>query len=61
MMLRLPTIVNGMDINDIAQVALPHMTAMFEGIERGESKQLDNDAINAELVRLPDGPDESID
>lgn len=59
--LRLPTIANGMDINDIVQVSMPHVMAMFEAMSQGESKELDKDTINAELAHLPNGPDERLD
>jgi hypothetical protein len=57
----LPTIGNGMDIEAITGILMPHMAKMFEGIKEGEPvKDLDKDKLNAELARLPDTPDENL-
>ena len=58
---RLPTIVTGMDINDLAQVIMPHSLAAFDAMKRGEAGEMDRDAINADLARLPHEPDEMIE
>ena len=60
-MTRLPTIVNGMDINDIAEATMPYMTTYLEALLQGKSEEFDKDAINAKLARLSNEPDESID
>jgi hypothetical protein len=58
---RLPTMSVGMDINDLAATAIPHVIRMFEAFKRGEAADIDRDAINADLARLPHGPDETLD
>lgn len=61
----LPTIANGMDIQAIVSVIVPHMmpqmSANFDTMLAGEPlKDLDVDELNAELGRLPDEPDENL-
>jgi hypothetical protein len=58
---RLPTIARGMDINDLAEVTLKHVGPVFEATRRGEPKEVDSQAINDDLARLPHGPDERLD
>ncbi len=56
----LPTIANGMPLNNAIKVAMPHLMKGFEAFRRGESPKLEWDKINAELALFPDGPDETI-
>lgn len=57
----LPTISNGMDVNAIVRVLMPHTTKRVERRRAGEpAQELDKDEINAELARLPDKPDENL-
>jgi hypothetical protein len=58
---RLPTVSVGMDINNLADVALPHMIKMFEAYRRGETAEIDKDAMNADLARMPHWPDDTLD
>jgi len=56
----LPTVVTGMDLNGILQVMMPHMMKNFEAVRLGGPDEMDKDAINAELARLPHTPDETL-
>ncbi|NQZ52616.1 MAG: hypothetical protein HRT93_00040 [Piscirickettsiaceae bacterium] len=58
----IPAIANGMDINAIINVILPHFTKSSEAFfERGEKMvEPDKDAINQELAKLPEGPDDTL-
>jgi hypothetical protein len=57
----LPTLGNGMDIQALIQATMPFMMAqMSELREHGAAKEIDRDAINAALARLPDQPDETL-
>ncbi len=57
----LPAIANGIDINAIVGVMVPRMAKSFEAMRVGDPpKEFDWDELNAELVRLPDKPDEQL-
>jgi hypothetical protein len=57
----LPTIANGMDVEAIIGAMMPHMTEMLEAMRTGQpAKELNRDAINARLARIPEKPDEEL-
>jgi hypothetical protein len=57
----LPTIANGMDVQAIISATMPHMSKRLEAMLAGEpAKDLDEDAINRALARLPDEPNENL-
>jgi hypothetical protein len=58
----LPTISNGMDINAIANVILPHFIKSSEALfVRGEKMAEPNkETINKELANLPEGPKDTL-
>jgi hypothetical protein len=50
-----------MDIHALVQVLMPHTLKQFEAVRDGStSPELDTAALNAELARLPEGPDEKL-
>lgn len=56
----LPSIANGMDVNAIIGVIMPHVAKMFEAMLEGKPEnELDKGELNAELALLP-GPDENL-
>lgn len=57
----LPSIANGMDVNTLAEVLMPHMRDMWTAMQAGEPiPEPDSDEINAALARLPHEPDEDL-
>ena len=57
----LPTIGNGMDVRAIVEAMMPRMTRDMEAMLAGKpAQEWDRDEINAELARLPHGPDEEL-
>jgi len=57
----LPTIGIGMDVRALVEAIMPRLTSHMEETLAGNPVQeLDRDAINAELARLPHGPDEKL-
>lgn len=57
----IPAISNGMDINALVSTIMPHTLKTFEAMRSGQpAPELDKDEINAELARLPHGPDENL-
>ena len=59
--LQLPAILNGLDVHALIGVMYPHMLKSFEGIGTDSPpKEIDEDALNAELARLPDTPNEDL-
>ena len=59
--LSLPAILNGLDVHALIGVMYPHMLKSFEGIGTDSPpKEIDEDALNAELARLPDTPNEDL-
>ena len=57
----LPTIANGMDVTALIGVMMPHMQKRFEAMHAGEStEEIDTEAMNADLAKLPDKPDETL-
>lgn len=58
---KLPTIVVGIDINDLVSVTMPFMRKSFGAARRGETGALDKNAINAELASTPHEPDDQIE
>lgn len=64
---QVPTIANGMDINALASVTMAHvfpqMIAQMEAHRAGENVPemvVDGEAINRDLAKLPDQPDERL-
>ena len=59
--LQLPTISNGMDLRAIIETAMPHMLRHLDNLRAGDaSAPMDGNAINADLSRLPETPDEQL-
>jgi hypothetical protein len=57
----LPTIVDGLDLQAIIGVIMPHQTRMFQAMKAGEPvKDPDDDELKEEFARLPDKPDEQL-
>jgi len=57
----LPTIADGMDVSALIGVIAPEFNkAMVTWREGKPGRELDKDAINAELAKLPDKPDEEL-
>jgi hypothetical protein len=56
----LPIIAGGMDITALVGVIGPHMFQMLENVQKGLPDTLDKDALNEELAKLPDKPDEKL-
>jgi len=57
----LPTIAGGMDIQALLSVEMPRFNKRLAAMLAGEQPVEENkDAINAELARLPDKPDENL-
>lgn len=57
----IPTIARGLDVNAVINAVLPSFLKKIEGWPEIQSDQeLDVDAINAELSRLPTDPDENL-
>lgn len=57
----LPTITNGMDVRAIVEFMMPRTLKMHEAMMSGQPvEELDKDQINAEISRLPWGPDEDL-
>jgi hypothetical protein len=57
----LPTIGNGMDIQSLVQAIMPRMLEQLAGMRDGQPpEEIDTAALNAELAKLPDDPDEDL-
>ena len=57
----LPTIGNGMDIQSLVHAIMPRMLEQMAAIRDGRpQKEIDTAALNAELAKLPDKPDEDL-
>lgn len=56
----LPHIGNGMDVRALAEIMMPLFAKQFEGMRTGKSQDFDAAALNEELARLPDNPDENL-
>lgn len=57
----LPTMANGMDIQALIQATMPFMVTQMDDLrENGAVEQIDSEAINAVLARLPEQPDERL-
>ena len=57
----LPTLCNGMDIQALIQATMPLMMSQMSKLrEHGAANEIDRDAINAALAKLPDQPDETL-
>jgi len=57
----LPSIANGMVVNNLVEVLMPHMRDMWTAMLAGEPiPEPDSDEINAALARLPHEPDEDL-
>jgi hypothetical protein len=58
----LPTISQGMDVEAISRIMMPHMMRHFDDAHASGdySKPPDMTAMNAELSKLPDKPDENL-
>jgi hypothetical protein len=57
----LPTIANGMDLQALVQITMPHMVAQLDAMRTGgTARELDTVKLNAELSRLPEHPDEHL-
>jgi hypothetical protein len=57
---RLPIIACGLDIDAIMQTMRPFALDIFDAIDRGETREIDGDAINTEFAKLPAGPDDNL-
>lgn len=58
----IPTIVSGLDLRAIAAVNYRHLERMLDQIRSGETNsKIDQDHLRAELERLPQSPDETLD
>jgi hypothetical protein len=58
----LPTLGNGMDIQALIRATMPLMMAQMSSLKEGrEAPEMDRDAINAALAKLPDQPDETLE
>jgi hypothetical protein len=59
--LSLPTIAGGLDVTALIGATMPMMMEHLQAmLQKEAAKQLDKDAINALLARLPDKPDERL-
>ena len=57
----LPTMACGHDVLAMARVIQHHVSERFAAMRRGESNELlDNEAMNAELAKLPNRPDDTL-
>lgn len=57
----LPTIVNGMDLQALIRTTMPFMMAQMSSLKAGgQAPEMDRDAINSALAKLPDKPDETL-
>lgn len=57
----LPAIGNGMDVQAIVKVLMPHVMVQMEAAKaEGTAAELDATALNAELAKLPAHPDEDL-
>lgn len=57
----LPTIANGLDVRAIVSLLLPSTMSMMDAMQQDEPFQRpDETALNAELRKLPHGPDERL-
>jgi hypothetical protein len=57
----LPTIANGMDVRALVEAMMPRFTRDMEAMLAGKpAPEWDRDEVNAELARLPHGPDETL-
>jgi hypothetical protein len=57
----LPSIVRGLDMNALLQASMPSIMRRLDAFRRGETEEVDREAINAELAKLPQAPDDSLD
>ena len=54
-------ITNGGDLTALVGAMMPHMQKRMEAALAGEStEEMDTDAINDDLAKLPDKPDERL-
>jgi hypothetical protein len=56
----LPTIAQGQDVTALVQVVMPFTIPILAASLRGETKEMDTEAINAELAKLPLAPDDRL-
>lgn len=57
----LATIANGMDVQALVRATMPHTLAQMNALMEGQAPpELDVAALNAELARLPEHPDEHL-
>jgi hypothetical protein len=57
----LPTIANGMDVRALVEAMMPRFMRDMETMLAGKpAPEWDRDEVNAELARLPHGPDETL-
>lgn len=57
----LPSIANGLDVRAIVEFMMPRTLRMHAAMMSGQPvEELDKDEINAEIRRLPWGPDENL-
>ncbi len=57
----IPTVSHGYDVEGIMRATMPQiMKQMMEGMATGKQIEIDKDAMNAALARLPTEPDEKL-
>ena len=56
----LPINAHGMDVTSLLKVMAPFTITRLDALRRGEAIEMDTEAINTELAKLPDTPDDKL-
>lgn len=57
----LPYISNGNDMTALLEVIQPHIMKQFAGMKSKTPSEFDREAVNEQLAKLPDNPDEKLE